>query len=300
MSDEDRQRRGDMLRNAPAIEVEANQIVSTQEQSARKAAEAWWDNNVGEPHWYDTEVGEVEINRNSVESSLAHGYGQMKLDAITSLVDGFGNAVYLGTMPDGTRQEGVQNHYFAYPIMYNGKRCYVFCRALHDNNTNRLYVHEVFVEEGIKKGNTLQTAASQPHGGIALYRDILANVLDPEKEVDNRHTTAKQSAETAGASLTGEQSGTTPETSMNAPTTSDGKGSAENAAVQGNGEKNNTGTANTTEGDEMADAEKAWEDAEGRHDGLDAGDGGGLSKQEKPAKNGVKEQRGERRRGGFA
>ena len=76
-----------MLRNAPAIEVDANQIVSTQEQSARKAAEAWWDNNVGEPHWYDTEVGEVEINRNSVESSLAHGYGQMKLDAITSLVD---------------------------------------------------------------------------------------------------------------------------------------------------------------------------------------------------------------------
>ena len=29
-----------------------------------------------------------------------------------------------------------------------------------------------------KKDNTLQTAAFQPHGGIALYRDILANVLD--------------------------------------------------------------------------------------------------------------------------
>ena len=124
----------------------------------------------------------MEINRNSVESSLAHRYGQMKLDAITSLVDGFGNAVYLGTMPDHTRQEGVNNHYFAFPIIYKGKRCYVFCRALHDNNTNRLYVHEVFVEENIKKGNTLQTAASQPHGGIALYRDILANVLDTSGE----------------------------------------------------------------------------------------------------------------------
>jgi hypothetical protein len=41
-----------------------------------------------------------------------------------------------------------------------------------------LYVHEVYVEDAIKKGNTLQTAASKPHGGIALYRDILANVLD--------------------------------------------------------------------------------------------------------------------------
>ena len=96
---------------------------------------------------------------------------------MTSLVDGFSNAVYFGTMPDSTRQDGVLNHYLAYPINYNGKRSYVFCRALHDNNTNRLYVHEVFIEDKIKKGNTLQTAASQPHGGISLYRDILANVL---------------------------------------------------------------------------------------------------------------------------
>ena len=36
----------------------------------------------------------------------------------------------------------------------------------------------------------------------------------------NRHTTDKQSAETAEASLSGEQSGTTPSTSMNAPTSS--------------------------------------------------------------------------------
>lgn len=177
MSDEERQRRGEMLRNATAIPVAANHIVSTKDKTARKVAEEWWDDNVSDAKWYETEAGEVEINRNSVESSLAHGYGQMKLDAITSLVDGFSNAVYLGTMPDLTRQDGVLNHYFAYPINYNGKRSYVFCRALHDNNTNRLYVHEVFVEDKIKKGNTLQTAASQPHGGISLYRDILANVL---------------------------------------------------------------------------------------------------------------------------
>ncbi len=176
MSDEERQRRGEMLRNATETDVVPNQIVSTKNKTARKAAEEWWDDNVGDEQWYETEVGEVKINRNSVESSLAHRYGQMKLDAITSLVDGFSNAVYLGTMPDSERRE-TQNHYFAYPINYNGQRCYVFCRTLHDNNTNRLYVHEVFVEGKIKKGNTLQTAASKPHGGIALYRDILANVL---------------------------------------------------------------------------------------------------------------------------
>ena len=120
----------------------------------------------------------LRIHERPITDSLAHRYGQAKLDAITSLVEGFENAVYLGTLPDLTRQEGVNNHYFAFPINYKGERCYVFCRAMQDANKNRLYVHEVFVADNIKKGNTLQTAASKPHGGIALYRDILANVLD--------------------------------------------------------------------------------------------------------------------------
>ena len=53
------------------------------------------------------------------------------------------------------------------------------------------------------------------------------------REVYNRHTTAKQSAETAEASLSGEQSGTTPSTSMNAPTTSNGKDSKNPSSKQG-------------------------------------------------------------------
>ena len=40
----------------------------------------------------------------------------------------------------------------------------------------------MFIAENIKKGDTLQTAASKPHGGISLYRDILANVLSTDKD----------------------------------------------------------------------------------------------------------------------
>ena len=47
----------------------------------------------------------------------------------------------------------------------------------------------VQAEDKKKKGNTLQTAASKPHGGIALYRDILANVLISDgKDRENRST----------------------------------------------------------------------------------------------------------------
>ena len=127
----------------------------------------WWKDNVGTSRFYDTEIGLVEINRASVGSSLAHRYSQVKLDV----------AVYFGSMQDFSRQEGVKSHYFAYPINYNGNRNYVFCRAMQDANKSRLYVHEVFLADNIEKGNTLQTAASQPHGGITPYKDILANVL---------------------------------------------------------------------------------------------------------------------------
>ncbi|MGN0035622.1 MAG: hypothetical protein ACI36X_00140, partial [Bacteroidaceae bacterium] len=187
MSEEEKQRRGDMLRNAPAIDVKKEVITSTPELSARQSAEKWWDENVGKIVSYDTEIGEVEINKNSIKNSLAHRYGQKKLDAITSLVDGFENAVYLGTMPDFTRQEGVVNHYFAYPIMYDGELNYVFCRAMQDSNKNTLYVHEVFVEKKTKKGDTLQTAAFQPHGGIALYKDILTNVLEASADKGSKN-----------------------------------------------------------------------------------------------------------------
>lgn len=188
MSDSEKERRGNLLQEADVLDVEKDRIVSKEGVSARKAAENWWVKYVGSPLMYSTEAGEVIINLNSVDDSLAHGYSQAKLDAITSLPEGFKNAVYLGSMEDVDRR-ATMDHYFAYPINYDGKRCYVFCRALHDKNTNRLYVHEVFVADGIKKGNTLQTAASKPHGGIALYRDILANVLQElsseGKDTDN-------------------------------------------------------------------------------------------------------------------
>lgn len=200
MSEEEKHERGVQLVNAPAVDVASGQIVKTDKLSARKAAEQWWGEHVPSPLHYQTEIGEVVIDDNSIGNSLAHRYGQAKLDAITSLEEGFVNAVYLGSMKDFSRDGNVFNHYFAYPINYDGKRNYVFCRALNDANGNRLYVHEVFVADKIEKGNTLQTAASQPHGGIALYKDILANVLDAAKVVEEFENPNVQGQESDDAS----------------------------------------------------------------------------------------------------
>lgn len=192
MSDAEKYERGEWLRNAPAVDVESNQIVKTEHLSARKAAEKWWDEHVGQPLFFDTEVGSVCIDKSSIKDSLSHGYRQEKLDAIASLPNGFKNATYIGSLNDFKRS-GVTNHYFVYPINYNGQRRYVFCRTMSDNNKNRLYVHEVFMENTINESDTLQTIASasldgELHGGVALYKAILKNILDAAKVTENSET----------------------------------------------------------------------------------------------------------------
>lgn len=195
MSDNEKKERGDRLIKAPAIDVASGVIQKTADLSARKAAEMWWSENVEQPLVFNTEVGDVVIDEKSIKDSLAHRYNQAKLDSITSLPAGFGNSVYIGTISDFVRtRDNVQNHYFAYPINYDGQRNYVFCRAMQDTNKNRLYVHEVFVADKINEGNTLQTAASKPHGGIALYKEILANVLSAAK-INNSSETTKKNGE---------------------------------------------------------------------------------------------------------
>lgn len=190
MSDNEKKERGDRLIKAPAVDVASGVIQKTADLSARKAAEKWWSENVEQPLVFNTEVGDVVIDEKSIKDSLAHRYNQAKLDSITSLPAGFGNSVYIGTISDFVRtRDNVQNHYFAYPINYDGQRNYVFCRAMQDTNKNRLYVHEVFVADKINEGNTLQTAASKPHGGIALYKEILANVLSAAKIYNSSETT---------------------------------------------------------------------------------------------------------------
>lgn len=195
MSDNEKKERGDRLIKTPAVDVASGVIQKTPELSARKAAEKWWNENIEQPLVFNTEIGDVVIDDKSIKDSLAHKYNQAKLDSITSLPAGFGGSVYLGTISDFVRtRDNVQNHYFAYPINYDGQRNYVFCRAMQDTNKNRLYVHEVFVADKINEGNTLQTAASKPHGGIALYKEILANVLSAAK-IDNSSETAKENGE---------------------------------------------------------------------------------------------------------
>ncbi len=175
------------LESATPTHMEKNSIVAKDGKSARKIADEWANIEFERPREYDTEVGVVTIDKKSVSSSLGHGYGQAKLDALPTLKEGFNNAVYLGSVED-YEDNPINNHFFAYPVEYNRERGYVFCRAREDNNLNRLYVHEVYYVKELK-GNSLQTRAGaeldELPRGTSLYKRILTDILSVSKDTKN-------------------------------------------------------------------------------------------------------------------
>ena len=164
--------------NTAPINVTDKKITKSRGITARDAAMAWADVHL--PVQVSTRFGVVEINRTSVKDSLGHGFSQKKLDAITSLPEGMKVAAFIGEPKDFNGAD-IDNGYFCYPIMYQGEKQVVFCRARRDVNSNKIYVHEVWTEDEIK-GIPLQTAAkfsnSKPHGGNTLYKSILADFLN--------------------------------------------------------------------------------------------------------------------------
>lgn len=200
LNDKEKNNARTKLENTKPIVAGVGVIRSTDTMSARNAAEQWAGIHLKEPLEYGTEAGVVVFDKTSVKDSLAHGYSQAKLDAIPTIPEGFKNATYLGSLEEvgGSERNKTIEHYFAYPIDYNGELCYVFCRAKEDVNKNRLYVHEVFIADKIKS-NALQTAAgkeSEPRRGIALYRNILSDILGAK--VQKNSETAKNNLQEAG------------------------------------------------------------------------------------------------------
>lgn len=165
------------LESTNPIDVKEKSIIQEEGKAIAATANEWAKKNIPVPVGYDTAAGRVFIDKRSVKDSVSHGVGQAKLDAITSLIEGFANATYIGSLPDSDGNR-LTNHFFAYPINYNGERHYVFCRTREDENNHRLYVHEVFLEDELKKDAHHTAASNKPHGGILLYRDILSDILN--------------------------------------------------------------------------------------------------------------------------
>ena len=116
------------------------------------------------------------------------------------------------------------------------------------------------------KSAHIRKATLPPASDTAIQGDQLTTPVG-DKEIYNRHTTAKQSTETAEASRAGEQSGTQQTPSMNAPISEipAGKGTKKSATDQIKSQKNAENLQNASENGEKAGKERHT-DADLRHE----------------------------------
>ena len=180
-------------RNAEAIPVAVNSIVKTENSSAINNAIKKFLELYPAGASVNTVIGEIYITRKSIKNSLAHGFSQKKLDAVLTLVDGMREASYLGSLHD-IDNNNVENHYFAYKVIYNGEENIVFCRIKENaGRLKQLYIHEVVSVQTIKNwGATVDSRTPIDSGavsrralnetsiprGLALYGSILKQFLD--------------------------------------------------------------------------------------------------------------------------
>ena len=147
-----------------------------------RAAKEWLiNNNIGNAQ---TNIGEVVINRRSVERDMHHGVLEdkyLKLQTLPSVKDILEKGTYLGYEHNMTSDDDIDNHYFAGKIKYGDEEKIVFCRVRKAaGDTERFYVHEVFTEEEIKKGlnNTVTDGSLPLLIGKPLFSFILRDVLN--------------------------------------------------------------------------------------------------------------------------
>lgn len=180
------------LDKAVPVPVQENRVGATETEKPIANAIRQFNEMYPDGEVVPTVIGDVKINEESVSDSLSHKFSQAKLDAVLSLVEGMKTASYMGQMKDPTNKAKT-NHYFVYKIKYGDGTRYVFVRGVQNfNNPAKLYVHEVYDEESIKKRS--ETISWPPDHedqvqsrGIALYTSILnafLNNVNSSKVVD--------------------------------------------------------------------------------------------------------------------
>lgn len=188
LTQEEKQRKKEQIQNNIVSSIQKDSVPYNNDGSFDKAAKTWLEkNNVGNA---ETVIGEVLINRRSVERDMHHGDFEdkyLKLQTLPAVKDVLEKGAYLGFEKD-FELKNIDNHYFAAKINYGNEEKLVFCRVRENyGDKSRFYVHEVFTEDEIKKASHASVVdGSLPRLiGKPLYKYILQEVLNVNTTNDN-------------------------------------------------------------------------------------------------------------------
>ncbi|MBR6287455.1 MAG: hypothetical protein IKR18_10840 [Bacteroidaceae bacterium] len=129
---------------------------------------------------YSPFIGDVVLDRNGADDSLAHGMGRLKASAYAAV----GNVIEKGIVIDADinhKGRGYNTVVIAAPVEIDNARhiCMVVVRR--NLKGNRYYLHEVILQEKLldEGSNTVQ---KQPQHPIAVA-NILQNILSAKDDV---------------------------------------------------------------------------------------------------------------------
>lgn len=140
----------------------------------------------------ETDIGSVIVNNSSIKDSLQHGNTDKKLDVLEDLKNIIESSTFLDAVEDFDGK-GHRNYYLATRIDRSGSKEIVFFRVRKTaGRDQRLYVHDVFLEEEIK-GNPVSALDESRQGaegnksnghprGPDLYRSILQDIYATDNE----------------------------------------------------------------------------------------------------------------------
>lgn len=186
LTKEEKQQKTLRIKSNVVASVSKDNVPYNKDLSFAENAKEWIKNN---PQGNaKTLIGEIVINGKSVLRDLHHGAKEnlyLKLQTLPAVKDVLENGTYLGYERD-FEGKNISNHYFAGKIEYGNDEKIIFCRVRATDGLNgRFYVHEVFVEDEIKKetDQVPEINVGLPQlTGTSLYKYILQDILNVNGE----------------------------------------------------------------------------------------------------------------------
>lgn len=128
--------------------------MGTTGKQATHQAQTWVTSHIREP--IKTEIGNVEVDKNTIKNTLNHKRYPAKYDTIVALKPLLERGVYLGNMKDLDGECDLNNHYFAGRVSTPQGKKIVFCRVRDsrgDTESPRFYFQDIIeMEDIIKQG----------------------------------------------------------------------------------------------------------------------------------------------------
>ena len=170
------------LLESPVIQVKEEAIKAEENETAIENTKRWAKKHAQEIIRPD--IGKVVFDSGGVRNSLSHKFGQRKLDAVQAIPAAIKTGKVVSISDDFEGKPRI-NIIMVAPIQIGGNERSFLCIRLVKNvgNDNRLHVHEVFDAGDIKNTATpFQTPGAEltarPQRGIAIYLNLLRNILD--------------------------------------------------------------------------------------------------------------------------